>query len=109
MTTIDDPRSYIELKPVSGISHKGLPIAARSATVYTCNVPDRQQIAKENYSRRNYQMKKCGYSSVSYKPYESVGKVFLDNKNLILVALEQKDRAVDVDSEVKFYHLFILI
>lgn len=101
MTTSIDPRSYIEPKPVSAISHKGLRIAARSAKIYTCNVPDRQQVAKENYLRRNYQIKRCGYSSVTYKPYETVGEVFLDNKNLILVALgQQKDG--NINNEVEY-------
>ena len=88
MTT--DPRSYVESRPVSRESHKGLRIAARSVTVYTCNVPDRKEVAKQNYLRRSRIMSSCGYNSVTYKPYETVGKVYLDNKKMILVALGQE-------------------
>ena len=95
MTSVEDLRSYISSKPVSGISHKGLRVSARSSVVYTCSVPDRREVAKQNYTRRNYQMQKCGYNSVSYKPYKTLGKVFLDDKNLILVALGQKEDQTD--------------
>ena len=105
MTTFDDPRSYVASKPVSGISHKGLHISARSAVVYTCSAPDRHEVAKQNYARRNHQMQKCGYNSVSYKPYKTLGKVFLDDKNLILVALGQKDDQINGSEVVLILYL----
>ena len=88
---LEDPRSYISSQPVSRISHKGLRVSARSSVVYTCSLPHRPEVAKQNHARRNYQMQKCGYNSVTYKPYKTLGKVFLDDKNLILVALGQKE------------------
>ena len=106
MTALEDPRSYISSKPVSGISHKGLHISARSSLVYTCSLPDRREVAKQNHARRNYQMQKCGYNSVTYKPYKTLGKVFLDDKNLILVALGRKDDEVH-RNEVMFDLVFI--
>lgn len=90
MTALEDPRTYVLPKPVSQISHKGLRITARSDVVYTACVPDRHQVAQQNYYRRSYQMKKCGYNSLPHKPYQTVGKVFLDDKDLILVTLGQK-------------------
>lgn len=89
MTALEDPRSYVTSKPVSTISHKGLRISARSSRVYTCSLPDRREVARENYARRNHQMQKCGYNSVSHKPYKTLGTVFLDDKKLILVSLGQ--------------------
>ena len=35
-------------------------------------------------------MRKCGYRSVIYKPYQPVGEVFLDDRKLILSALGQE-------------------
>jgi hypothetical protein len=105
MTTLEEPRSYVASKPVSGISHKGLHVSARSALVYTCSPPDRRAVAKQNYARRNYQMQKCGYNSVSYKPYKTLGKVFVDDKKMILVALGQKDDEIN-GSEVLCLILF---
>ena len=106
MTTLEDPRSYVASKPVSGASHKGVHISARSSVVYTCGAPDRGEVAKQNYARRNHQMQKCGYNSVSYKPYKTLGKVFLDDKNLILVALGQKDDPIN-GSEVQCLILYL--
>ena len=100
MTALEDPRSYVASKPVSETSHKGFRVSARSSLVYTCGVPDRREVAKQNYARRNHQMQKCGYNSVSYKPYKTLGKVYLDDKNLILVALGQKDNKISASSEV---------
>ncbi|CAB4000355.1 Hypothetical predicted protein, partial [Paramuricea clavata] len=100
MTTLEDPRSYVASKPVSGISHKGLHVSARSALVYTCSLPDRRAVAKQNYARRNYQMQKCGYNSVSYKPYKTLGKVFVNDKKMILVALGQKDDEINGSENV---------
>ncbi|XP_028413060.1 coiled-coil domain-containing protein 60-like [Dendronephthya gigantea] len=99
MTTLEDPRNYVASKPVSEISHKGLRVSARSSLVYTCSVPERREVAKQNYVRRNHQMQKCGYNSVSYKPYKTLGKVYLEDKNLILVALGQKDDKINASSE----------
>ena len=35
-------------------------------------------------------MTRCGYRSVNYKPYQSVGEVYLNEKSLILSALGQR-------------------
>ncbi|EDO45458.1 predicted protein [Nematostella vectensis] len=90
MPETDNPRAYIQSKPLPITSHQGLKITARSARVYTCEVPTRREVARENYERRKHQMTKCGYRSVIYKPYQSVGEVFLNDKKLILSALGQQ-------------------
>lgn len=45
-------------------------------------------------------MSKCGYRSVIYKPYQTVGEVFLDDRKLILSALGQKQ--TEQDNQVYF-------
>lgn len=90
MPDSDNPRSYVRPVPLPIPSHQGLKITARNAKIYTCEVPTRQEVARENYERRTHQMSKCGYRSVIYKPYQPVGEVYLDDKKLILSALGQE-------------------
>ena len=47
----------------------------------------RPQIARANYSRRRYQYKECGYKSPITKPYQELGEVILDDKQLVLNTL----------------------
>lgn len=90
MPDSDNPRSYVRPVPLPIPSHQGLKITARNAKIYTCEVPTRREVARENYERRTHQMSKCGYRSVIYKPYQPVGEVYLDDKKLILSALGQE-------------------
>ncbi len=87
-----DPRDYVAVKQIPAPSHVGLKITARtSSPVYTCEKPSRKEVAKTNFERRTFQTTQCGYRSVNYKPYKSVGEVLLDDKELILKALGQLD------------------
>ena len=95
MPDTENPRSYIRPVPLPIPSHQGLKITARNAKNYTCEVPTRKEVARENYERRRHQMNKCGYRSVIYKPYQPVGEVFLDDKKLILSALGQEQTEQD--------------
>lgn len=95
MPDSENPRSYIRPVPLPIPSHQGLKITARHAKIYTCEVPTRKEVAKENYERRRHQMSKCGYRSVIYKPYQPVGEVYLDDKKLILSALGQEQSEQD--------------
>ncbi|XP_020617163.1 uncharacterized protein LOC110055123 isoform X2 [Orbicella faveolata] len=95
MPDSDNPRSYVRPVPLPIPSHQGLKITARNAKMYTCEVPARREVARENYERRRHQMSKCGYRSVIYKPYQPVGEVYLDDKKLILNALGQEQTEQD--------------
>jgi len=100
MPDTENPRSYIRPVPLPIPSHQGLKITARNAKFYTCEVPTRKEVARENYERRRHQMSKCGYRSVIYKPYQPVGEVFLDDRKLILSALGQEQ--TEQDNQVYF-------
>lgn len=95
MPDSENPRSYVRPVPLPIPSHQGLKITARHAKIYTCEVPTRKEVARENYERRRHQMSKCGYRSVIYKPYQPVGEVYLDDKKLILSALGQEQSEQD--------------
>lgn len=102
MPETENPRSYIRPIPVPVPAHKGLKITARNATVYTCEFPTRKEVAKENYERRKHQITRCGYRSVNYKPYQSVGEVYLDERMLILNSLGQRGSGSgDVTNQVR--------
>ena len=108
MPDSDNPRSYVRSVPLPIPSHLGLKITARNAKIYTCEVPTRREIARENYERRRHQMSKCGYRSVIYKPYQPVGEVYLDDKKLIQSALGQEQTEQD-DQVIKdrlCYYIF---
>lgn len=93
MPDTENPRSYIRPVPLPIPSHQGLKITTRNAKIYTCEVPARKEVARENHERRRHQINKCGYRSVNYKPYQPVGEVYLDDKKLILSALGQEQTA----------------
>lgn len=92
MPETENPRSYVRVVALPIPTHKGLKITARNATLYTCEFPTRREVAKENYERRKFQMTHCGYRSFNYKPYQSLGEVYLDERSLILDALGQSQR-----------------
>ena len=97
MPTHRDPRigpdfdySFVEPVPLPIPSQKGLKIQARSAVVYNPALPSRDDVRRENYSRRLQQSQQQGFSSVNFKPYKGIGDPFyLDQKKLILHALGQ--------------------
>ncbi|XP_078384035.1 uncharacterized protein LOC144666472 [Oculina patagonica] len=99
MPDSENPRSYVRPVPLPIPPHQGLKITARNAKIYTCEVPTRKEVARENYERRRHQMSKCGYRSVNYKPYQPVGEVYLDDKKLILSALGQEQTEQDIQIE----------
>ena len=74
--------------------------------MYTCEVPARREVARENYERRRHQMSKCGYRSVIYKPYQPVGEVYLDDKKLILNALGQEQTEQDDQVRSIVFYIF---
>lgn len=95
MPDSENPRSYVRPVALPIPSHQGIKITARNSKIYTCEVPTRKEVARENYERRRHQMSKCGYRSVIYKPYQPVGEVYLDDKKLILSALGQEQTEQD--------------
>ncbi|KAK3748604.1 hypothetical protein QZH41_016425 [Actinostola sp. cb2023] len=99
MPETDNPRTFVRPKPLPIPTHRGLKITARNSRIYTCEVPTRTQVAQDNYARRKHQMTKCGYRSVNYRPYQSVGDVVLNDRKLILSALGQD---TDQITEVRF-------
>jgi len=106
MPDSDNPRSYVRPVPLPIPSHQGLKITARNAKMYTCEVPARREVARENYERRRHQMSKCGYRSVIYKPYQPVGEVYLDDKKLILNALGQEQTEQDDQVRSIVFYIF---
>eukprot|EP00112_Aurelia_sp_Birch-Aquarium-sp1_P024487 Seg778.1 transcript_id=Seg778.1/GoldUCD/mRNA.D3Y31 product="Deleted in malignant brain tumors 1 protein" protein_id=Seg778.1/GoldUCD/D3Y31 len=87
-----DARDYVAIRPMPSPSHVGLKVTTRCSTpVYTCEIPSRKRVAKNNYERRDHQINQCGYRSVNFKPYKEVGEVVLDDRELILRALGQFD------------------
>ncbi len=82
--------SFVESVPLPIASQKGLKIQARSEVVYNPAFPSRNEVRRENYSRRRQQVMQQGFSSVNFKPYKGIGDPFyLDQKKLILHALGQ--------------------
>lgn len=106
MPETENPRYYIQPRKLPIPSHQGLKITARNAKVYTCEVPSRKVVAKENYERRQHQMTKCGYRSVIYKPYQPIGEVHLNDKSLILSALGQHQSEQPNQVRLKVYTSF---
>lgn len=95
---VTDPRHYLAIKPMpKAVNHVGLKITSRSLNPnYTCELPQRKEVAKKNFSRRKYQISQCGYHSSICAPYNEVGHVVLDSKNLILKTLGQKEKEPEV-------------
>ncbi|XP_072443386.1 coiled-coil domain-containing protein 60-like isoform X1 [Chiloscyllium punctatum] len=91
-----EPRSFVMIKPLPFPPTKGLKVKARSLTVYSPSEPSRQQVFHENYSRRQDQLSRQGYRSVSWKPYQAIGQpLHLEPRQLILHSLGQLDQTVN--------------
>lgn len=108
-TTYGNARDFVAIRPMPSPSHVGLKVTARCSTpVYTCENPSRQEIAKQNYERRDQQINHCGYRSVNYKPYKEVGEVILDERELILRALGQYTDDDQVGTAIAYLEYFCI-
>ncbi|XP_063691090.1 uncharacterized protein LOC134823527 isoform X2 [Bolinopsis microptera] len=90
-----EPKLFIKIKPLAIQSQKGYKIRTRSEQQYSCADRPRDQIFKDNYDRRQFQVKKCGYWSDISKPYRPVGDVELDTRMLLLRTLDQQDPSLN--------------
>ena len=81
-------RDIIDIKPLPTPSCIGEKVSARSSTTYISPSMKKDQW-KNNHERRTRQVSECGYRSVPYRPYQPVGEMCLDEKQLILSALGQ--------------------
>ncbi|XP_048411647.1 coiled-coil domain-containing protein 60-like isoform X2 [Stegostoma tigrinum] len=91
-----EPRSFVMLKPLPLPPSKGLKVKARSLTVYSPSEPSRQQVFHDNYRRRQDQLSRQGYRSVSWKPYQAIGQpLHLEPRQLVLHSLGQLDQIVN--------------
>ncbi|XP_072103837.1 coiled-coil domain-containing protein 60-like isoform X6 [Mobula birostris] len=90
-----DPRSFVAIKPLPFPPAQGLKVQARSLTVYRPCEPSREQVFRENYRRRQKQLRQQGYRSVIWKPYEAIGQPLrLGHTEFILYSLGQLDQTM---------------
>ncbi|XP_048467408.1 coiled-coil domain-containing protein 60 isoform X2 [Rhincodon typus] len=95
-----EPRSFVMIKPLPLPPSKGLKVKARSLTVYSPSEPSRQQVFHENYRRRQDQLSRQGYRSVSWKPYQAIGQpLYLEPRQLVLHSLGQLDQIVNEEPD----------
>lgn len=81
-------RDIIDIKPLPTPSCIGEKVSVRNSTTYISPSLKKDQW-KNNHERRTRQVTECGYRSVPYRPYQPVGEMCLDEKQLILSALGQ--------------------
>jgi hypothetical protein len=87
---LPDPKTFVKSAPLPLSSHHGVKIQARTLDVYNAYLPVRDDIRKENYSRRKEQMSSMGFQTPKNVPYKIVGEpLFLDQKEIILYGLGQ--------------------
>ena len=87
---VPNPREFVKSAPLPLPSHQGVKIQARSFNVYNTCIPPRNEICKENYTRRVEQMSTMGFASAINKPYRVIGEpLYLDQKQIILYGLGQ--------------------
>ena len=87
---IQNPREFIKSAPLPLPSHCGIKIQARSFNVYNATIPVREEVRKDNYSRRLQQMTSMGFHAPSNKPYRVLGDpLYLEQKEIILSGLGQ--------------------
>ena len=107
---MSDPRQYVTIQQIPYTSHVGLKITSRSSTPnYTCEYPQRSVVAKHNYARRKFQLSQCGYKSELTKPYQEVGNVALDSKQLILTTLGQEELVKKKEVIFLYYLEFVYL
>lgn len=89
---LPDPKTFIKPVELPFASHKGVKIQARSFNVYNASLPKRDEIRKENYTRRLDQMSSQGFKTPINVPYRVLGDpLYLDHKRIILYGLGQHD------------------
>ena len=86
-------RDIIDIKPLPTPSCIGEKVLVRNSTTYISPSLRKDQW-KNNHERRTKQVSECGYRSVSHRPYQPVGEMCLDEKQLILSALGQTHNEV---------------
>ena len=107
---IQNPREFIKSAPLPLPSHRGIKIQARSFNVYNATIPDRDDVRKDNYTRRLEQMTSMGFHAPSNKPYRVLGDpLYLEQKEIILSGLGQLNVNFEISNNetFKFIHLFI--
>jgi hypothetical protein len=87
---IPDPRSFVKPVALPFPSHKGVKIQARSIHVYNATEPPRDEVRRDNYSRRLDQMTSMGFRTPMNVPYRIIGDpLYLDHKRIIWYGLGQ--------------------
>ncbi len=87
---LPNPREFVKSAPIPLPSHRGIKIQARNFNVYNASLPDRNDVRKDNYSRRLQQMTSMGFSTPINKPYKVIGDpLYLEQKQIILNGLGQ--------------------
>ena len=90
-----EPRALIKQLPLPIASHRCITIQARSETAYKASVPTRDEIRRDNYSRRQKQLSQQGFRSPINEPYQAVGApLCLETKKLLLQSLGQPDEVL---------------
>nr|XP_015221507.1 PREDICTED: coiled-coil domain-containing protein 60 isoform X3 [Lepisosteus oculatus] len=88
-----DPRNFVIIKPLPISPPAGIKLQARSSTVFNPCEPNREQVFRENYRRRQKQLTRQGYRAVNWRPYEEIGEpLVLEPKRLILHSLGQPEQ-----------------
>ena len=87
---LPDPKTFVKPLPIPLASHQGVKIQARTLDVYNAYFPVRDEVRKENYTRRQQQITGMGFQTPSGTPYKVVGNpLFLEQKEIILHGLGQ--------------------
>lgn len=87
---LPDTRTFLKPVPLPFPSHKGVKIQARSFHVYNATIPLRDDVRKENYTRRRDQIASMGFRTPMNVPYKVIGDpLYLDHKKIILHGLGQ--------------------
>jgi hypothetical protein len=87
---IPDPKTFIKPVALPFSSHKGVKIQARSINFYNATQPPREEVRKDNYTRRQSQMTSMGFRTPMNVPYRIIGDpLYLDHKRIILYGLGQ--------------------
>ncbi|XP_039264138.2 uncharacterized protein LOC120339960 [Styela clava] len=89
--SLEDPRHYLNIQPVPPWSAaKDAKLKARSFNQYNLGSPTRLDMFRMNYSRRLRQLTSQGFMSSSSKPYQPVGTLILNVKDLVKKTLGQE-------------------
>lgn len=87
---MEDPRYYVDISPVPAWDMaKDAKLKARSLNQYNLGSPTRYEMFKYNYTRRLRQMSSQGFMSSPSKPYQPIGSLVLNPKDLVKKTLGQ--------------------